>query len=149
MSRRTDLESEAFGLLFVLTQHLGRRADEALVPFGLTSRQWLLLAVLSRSVQAPTLSEAASAYGTSRQNVKQIALQLAARGYLRLEQDPADARATRVVLTDKVADFDAPQAVAAQRALLDDVFTALSEDELAALESAARATVGHLAGSAS
>jgi DNA-binding MarR family transcriptional regulator len=148
MSRRTDLESEAFGLLFVLTQHLGRRADEALVPFGLTSRQWLLLAVLSRSAHAPTLSEAAAAYGTSRQNVKQIALQLAARGYLRLEQDPADARAIRLVLTAKVADFDDPQAVAAQKALLDDVFAALSDDELAALERAARATVEHLAGGA-
>lgn len=148
MPSRSSLEDEAFGLLFVLTQHLGRRADEALVPFGLTSRQWLLLAVLSRSTQAPTLSEAAAAYGTSRQNVKQIALQLAARGYLRLEPDAADARATRVVLTEKVADFDSPWAVAAQRAFLDDVFAALSDDALAALESAARVTVEHLAGSA-
>ena len=146
---RTDLESEAFGLLFVLTQHLGRRADEALVPFGLTSRQWLLLAVLSRSPQPPTLSEAATAYGTSRQNVKQIALQLAARGYLTLEADPADARATRLVLSAAVAAFDEPEAVAAQRAFLADVFAALSDDELAALESAARTTVTHLAGSAS
>ncbi|OJV81253.1 MAG: hypothetical protein BGO37_17560 [Cellulomonas sp. 73-92] len=146
---RTDLESEAFGLLFVLTQHLGRRADDALVPFGLTSRQWLLLAVLSRSAQPPTLSEAATAYGTSRQNVKQIALQLAARGYLSLEPDPADARATRLVLSDAVAAFDEPTAVAAQRALLADVFAALSDDELAALESAARTTVTHLARSAS
>ncbi len=148
MPSRTSLEDEAFGLLFVLTQHLGRRADEALVPFGLTSRQWLLLAVLSRSTQAPTLSEAATVYGTSRQNVKQIALQLAARGYVRLEPDAADARATRVVLTDKVADFDAPWAVAAQRAFLDDVFAALSDDALAALESATRVTVEHLAASA-
>ena len=146
---RTDLESEAFGLLFVLTQHLGRRADEALVPFGLTSRQWLLLAVLSRSPQPPTLSEAATAYGTSRQNVKQIALQLAARGYLTLAADPADARATRLVLSAAVAAFDEPEAVAAQRAFLADVFAALSDDELAALESAARTTVTHLAGSAS
>ena len=142
---RSRLEDEAFGLLFVLTQHLGRRADDALVPFGLTSRQWLLLAVLSRSAQPPTLSEAAAVYGTSRQNVKQIGLQLAARGYVRLEADPADARATRLVLTEKVAEFDDPAAVAAQRALVGGVFAALSDDELGALESAARATVAHLA----
>ena len=140
---RSRLEDEAFGLLFVLTQHLGRRADDALVPFGLTSRQWLLLAVLSRSAQPPTLSEAAAVYGTSRQNVKQIGLQLAARGYVRLEADPADARATRLVLTEKVAEFDDPAAVAAQRALVGGVFAALSDDELGALESAARAPVAH------
>lgn len=143
---RPDLENEAFGLLFVLTQHLGRRADEALVPFGLTSRQWLLMAVLSRSERPPTLTEAASVYGTSRQNVKQIALQLAARGYLRLEHDATDARATRLVPTEKVAEFDEPSAVAAQRALIGGAFAALSDDELSGLESAARAMVAHLSG---
>ena len=148
MPNRIDQESEAFGQLFVLSQHLGRRADAALVPFGLTSRQWLLLAVLSRRPGAPaTLSEAAVGYGTSRQNVKQIALQLAAGGYLVLEPDADDARVTRLVLTPKVAAFDEPAAVAAQHAFLDDVFAALSDDELAALESAVRSTVAHLSGS--
>jgi DNA-binding MarR family transcriptional regulator len=104
------------------------------------------MAVLSRSERPPTLTEAATVYGTSRQNVKQIALQLAARGYLRLEEDATDARATRLVPTEKVAEFDEPSAVAAQRALIGGAFAALSDDELSGLESAARATVAHLSG---
>jgi DNA-binding MarR family transcriptional regulator len=133
MSRALD-ESELFGGLFVLAGQLTRRADEALARFGLTSRQWLLLAVLSRS-ESPTLTEAARAYGSSRQNVKQVALQLAARGYLRMLPDPADRRSTRLVLTDRVAVFDEPDVATAQSAFVADVFAPLADDELATLRS--------------
>ena len=135
MTRTLD-EPELFGELFVLVQHLTRRADESLAAFGLTSRQWLLLAVLSRFPgTSPTLTDAARVYGTSRQNVKQVALQLAARGYLRLEPDPADRRATRLVLTDKVAVFDEPDVAAAQSAVIVEVFSSLRDDEVATLRS--------------
>lgn len=129
---RTDLQAEVFGSLFVLMQNLTRRVDEGLEPFGLRSRQWLLLAVLARAFpgHAPTLSEAATVYGSSRQNVKQLALQLAARGYLTLEDDPDDARAVRLRLSDTVAALDEPAARAEQAALLDDVFAGLTPDEV-------------------
>lgn len=136
MPRALD-EPDLFGRLFVLSQHLTRRADDALAPFGLTSRQWLLLAVLSRGFPgiSPTLTEAARAYGTSRQNVKQVALQLEARGYLDLLPDPADGRATRLVLTDRVAVFDEPDVAAAQSAFIAGVFAPLTDDEVATLRS--------------
>jgi len=136
MTRELD-EPELFGRLFVLSAHLTRRADEALARFGLTSRQWLLLAVLSRGFPgvSPTLTEAARAYGSSRQNVKQVALQLATRGYLDLVPDPADRRATRLVLTERVALFDEPDVAAAQSAFITDVFAPLSDAEVATLRS--------------
>ena len=136
MNRERD-EPELFGRLFVLSQHLTRRADEALARFGLTSRQWLLLAVLSRAFPgtSPTLTEAARVYGTSRQNVKQVALQLAARGYLDLLPDPADRRATRLVLTEGVALFDEPGVAAAQSAFIAGIFAPLTDAEVATLRS--------------
>ena len=81
-TRRVD-EAEVFGRLFVLGQHLTRRADEALRPVGLTSKQWLLLAVLVKGFPGatPTLTEAAAVYGTSRQNVKQVMID-SLNGYL-------------------------------------------------------------------
>ena len=133
MPRDLD-EQELFGGLFVLSGQLTRRADEALAPFGLTSRQWLLLAVLSRA-ESPTLTEAARSYGSSRQNVKQVALQLVARGYLHLLPDPADRRATRLALTDRVAVFDEPDVAAAQSAFIADLFAPLTDDEVAILRS--------------
>jgi len=139
--RPTDAQLEgaravAFGRVFVLHQHLARLADAALEPFGLTSRQWLLLAVLARefSDRAPSLTDAAAAYGSSRQNVKQVALGLEARGYLRLLADPADARTTRLHVTPKVAEFDSPTGQARSAELLRSAFGDLERDEVMALE---------------
>jgi DNA-binding MarR family transcriptional regulator len=120
MADDLSTEVELFGTLFVFMQKLTRRVDEELEPFGLTSRQWLLLAVLDKAFpdRAPTISDAAAAYGTSRQNVKQIALQLERRGWLRLERDQDDARAVRLVLTDQILAFQDPAVQAAQQAFL-------------------------------
>jgi DNA-binding MarR family transcriptional regulator len=119
----------------VLLQNLSRRADEHLERFGLTTRQWLLLAVLDKRFgqAAPTLSEAATAYGSSRQNVKQIALQLVDRGYLRLEPDAVDRRVTRLWLTGKHRVFDEPAVAAEQAAFLADIFAALDSGDLSVL----------------
>lgn len=102
------MRAELFGTVFVLVQNLSRRVDVALRPLGLTSRQWLLLAVLRRNFpgRSPSLTEAAAAYGSSRQNVKRIAEQLARRGYLELVADPADRRPTRLRLTERGALLD-------------------------------------------
>jgi DNA-binding MarR family transcriptional regulator len=130
-----DPASDTFGSVFVVVQHLTRLTDDGLADWDLTTRQWLLLAVLARGFEGrpPSLSEAAAAYGSSRQNVKQIALGLEARGWLRLEADPVDARATRLVLTDKVARFDSPEGQARGRALLEAAFDGLTPDDVVAL----------------
>ena len=72
--------AEIFGSVFLIAQHLTKRADRELADLGLTTRQWLLLAVLKKTFPgvSPTLSEAAEAYGSSRQNIKQMALALEA-----------------------------------------------------------------------
>jgi DNA-binding MarR family transcriptional regulator len=105
------LRAEIFGSTFLLTQYLARRGDEALAPLGLTTKQWLLLAVVTRKFpgRSPTLSEAATWYGSSRQNVKQIARQLETRGYLRLATDPDDQRALRLHLAERARVFDSPR----------------------------------------
>ncbi len=130
-----DPRPELFGTLFVVVQHLSRRLDEALLPLGLTSRQWLLLAVLERWFDGrhPSLTEAAARYGTSRQNVKQVALGLERQGYLRLVLDPADRRTTRLVVTEKVRVFEEPVNVARGEALLDATFAGLAARDLVRL----------------
>ena len=119
----------------MIAGHLTRLTDEGLADWGLTTRQWLLLAVLTRGFpgRAPSLSEAAAAYGSSRQNVKQIALGLEARGFLRLAPDPADGRTARLVLTDRVGIFDEPEGQARGRALLEAAFDGLARDDVLAL----------------
>lgn len=140
-----DPRPETLGSLFVLSQLLGHHLDTALGPFGLTSRQWLLLAVLERRFggRPPTLTDAAAAYGTSRQNVKAIAEGLERRGWVRLEPDAADRRATRIAVTDAVGRFHEPDAEATGRALLASSFAGLTTPEVAALRDlVARMTLG-------
>ena len=119
----------------MIVGHLTRLTDRGSEDWGLTTRQWLLLAVLTRGFpgRTPSLSEAAAAYGSSRQNVKQIALGLEARGYLRLVPDPADGRTTRLVLTDKVGRFDEPEGQARGRDLLAAAFSGLGQADVLAL----------------
>jgi DNA-binding MarR family transcriptional regulator len=123
--------AEAFGTLFVLMAHLSRRADGELADLGLTTRQWLLLAVLTNRSPgySPSLSEAAAMYGSSRQNVKQVALGLEARGFVRLVADPADARTTRIEVTNRVREFDEPLLVDRTRRMLEEVFVGLTPAE--------------------
>jgi DNA-binding MarR family transcriptional regulator len=132
--QRLVLRSELFGSAFVLVQHLGRRMDALLAPLDLTTRQWLLLAVLSKAGRPLSLSEAAAAYGSSRQNVKAIALGLERRGYLRLAADPTDARALLLHPTPQVAQtFDTPEAQAQGADFLAGIFAGLSPTDLADL----------------
>jgi DNA-binding MarR family transcriptional regulator len=137
---RLLLQSELFGSTFVLVQHLGRRMDALLAPMDLTTRQWLLLAVLSKAGRPLSLSEAAVAYGSSRQNVKAIALGLERRGFLRLAPDPADARALLLHPTPLVAQtFETPEAQAQGIDFLAGIFAGLSPTELADLHRLLRA----------
>ncbi len=128
----TDPRPELYWALFVLVQHLSRRMDERLTIVGLTSRQWLLLAVLQRSFPgtSPTLTEAAARYGTSRQNVKQIALGLERQGWLRIEPDPLDGRASRLVLTDRIGVFATPELLTEGADFLQAVFAGMPETDL-------------------
>jgi DNA-binding MarR family transcriptional regulator len=125
-----------FGQVFLVAQQLTRHADRELEPLGLTTSQWLLLAVVTRHPGGPpSITEAAALYGTSRQNVKQVARQLEDRGYVRIETDPADARVLRLHPTAKVAaSFDDPAAVRAQVRFLAQLFQGIEDADVAALE---------------
>jgi DNA-binding MarR family transcriptional regulator len=143
----TATDVELFGSLVVFMQQLMLRMDELLEPFGLTSRQWALLAAIDKGFPegyAPTLSEATAVFGTSRQNVKQVALQLERRGWLRLELDPTDRRMLRLVLTDQRAVFDDPAVRATQGTFILSVLGGLTPREREAWLRSVRTCMSHL-----
>lgn len=135
-----------FGSVFVIVQHLTRTADRELADLGLTTRQWLLLAVLTKGFpdRSPSLSEAAEQYGSSRQNVKQIALGLEAGGFVRLVTDPTDARTTRIEVTERVRVFDQPPMIERTAAMLEVVFAGLTPQETGQLHDLAQRWLGSL-----
>ena len=64
-----------------------------------------------------------------RQNVKQIALGLEARGFVRLVPDPADGRTTRIEPTDHIREFDEPEMVERTKVMLNNIFGSLTPSE--------------------
>lgn len=95
-----------FGSLFVTANLLETLLDRAFAPYGITVKQWLLLiTITSLFAEPPTVKQVAGAMGTSHQNVKQVALNLEKRGFLRLVKDVKDARVTRLVTTEACRAF--------------------------------------------
>ena len=120
---------------FVVAQHLDVLGDEALAPLGLTTKQWLLLAIVQKAFDGrhPTLTEAATVYGSSRQNVKAMARGIEAAGYLRIVPDAEDRRALRLVPTDRTAVFASADWRAREAAFFDRMFGGLTPDEISQL----------------
>lgn len=92
-------EKFIFGSLFLLANRLqviGDRWDT-----DITMKQWFLIAMISQFGDTPPkLSEVAEFMGSSRQNVKQLALKLEERGLMNIEKDKADNRVIRLKLTE-------------------------------------------------
>jgi DNA-binding MarR family transcriptional regulator len=95
-----------FGSLFLLANKLQVIGDQYMGRDGMTTKQWFLTAMISQfGENPPTLSEVAELMGSSRQNVKQLALKLEEKEFLKIEQDEQDARALRLKLTKKSQEF--------------------------------------------
>jgi DNA-binding MarR family transcriptional regulator len=90
-----------FRLLEVSAMQLRARMDRLLAPQGLTTQQAALLQHIEGQDTPPTISRIAQAMAMSHQNLKQIALALERKGFLRIEVDAADRRARRLVLTER------------------------------------------------
>jgi len=118
-----------FRLILILAQTLRTRMDELLRADGLTTQQAALIGV-AEALSSPSLSEAAGALGTTRQNVKQVARALERKGFLRVELDEVDARARRLVVTERSRAYWRGRSADDQHAVAG-WFAALSDDEAA------------------
>lgn len=89
-----------FRLLSVLGTQLRRVSDARMRGEAMTTRQATLITI-AKELGRPSLSEVAAVMSTSHQNVKQIALGLVRRGFVRLVTDRQDTRVRRLVVTAK------------------------------------------------
>lgn len=102
-SSRFNKQALIFADFFLIANRMQVICDKYLESSGLTTKQWFLIAAVQQfKKESPTLSEVGRLIGSSRQNVKQLALKLAKNGFLKMEQD---FRAVRLTLTDKCRDF--------------------------------------------
>ena len=95
-----------FGSIFVVANKIDTLLERELSHYDLTTKQWLLSIVIDNLFdKSPTIKEVSKEMGSSHQNVKQVALKLEQKGFLALEKDKKDARATRLKLTNKSYEF--------------------------------------------
>lgn len=119
------------GSLFLLTNRLQTVMDRDFEKKGLTTKQWFMMAVISKLFTSPPkLSDVASSMGSSYQNVKQIALKLEKSGYVTLEKDPKDQRVIRITIAPHYENFWEEQ-VEEDVALLESLFDHFSAREVA------------------
>ncbi len=88
------------GSYFIIANKLQNYGDLYLRGMNLTTKQWLLLAVLEKDFEEkekyPGIGELANSLGTSHQNVKQITNKLEKKGLVKLFKDEEDKRILRV-----------------------------------------------------
>lgn len=124
-----DKKKYIFGSLFLLANKLQVLGDKYLGRDGITTKQWFLTVMISQfSDDPPTLSEVAELMGSSRQNVKQLALKLEEKGFLTIRKDEKDARAIRLKLTEKCQAFWEKRERQDDR-YIEDLFIGFSEEE--------------------
>lgn len=96
----------------------------------LTGRQCTLIASIGAFEEPPTLGQLAECEGSSHQNIKQMALKLQEKGYVKLLSDSADARKIRVTATKKGEEFCERHRQAEEK-FLELLFAKISDREIA------------------
>lgn len=126
---RLTPEVRAFRIALLLGQRLRYLMDDRLRADGLTTQQAALLTAV-RALGTPALTEAATALGTTHQNVAQLVAALERKGMLRTEPDPADRRRRRLVATESGARYWSARDTGDEAAVAE-WFAALTPEELA------------------
>ncbi|MCR3956935.1 MAG: hypothetical protein NUK57_11620 [Gudongella sp.] len=102
---RIAIEGELLARFFQLSNKLQTYLDQHLKKDLLTTKQMFLMIVIGSFESDPGFSEISDRFGTSRQNVKQLALKLEKNGYVEIYTDQNDSRFKRVKFTRKANDY--------------------------------------------
>lgn len=115
--------ADAFAMVFLLSQRFEYITNKVLEPDGLTTKQFLTIAVIERGFESPpSVSQVGDYLSTSHQNVKQIAEQLQRKGFIKIEKDPNDRRRLLLKVTKKNREYwdsKAPEHIVEVKRLFD------------------------------
>lgn len=88
-----------FRLLSAGAAALRARLDREMAATGITTQQAAMLQFIEAQPASPTIGAVATGLSMTHQNVKQIALALARKGFLTIDVDAKDRRARRLTTT--------------------------------------------------
>lgn len=106
MKENIDLQRLIFAHIYRVANMLQTFQDKMLTEYDLTAKQFYLMIVIgSFNEEPPTITEAAERFGSSYQNVKQMALKLQKSQYINIVKDDEDKRMKRLELSHKAEEF--------------------------------------------
>ncbi len=103
-SSSTQNQTKAvFSTLFIAGNKLQTLFDKHIPE--ITLKQFMLLSIVRQSREQLTFTQLGNLLGCSRQNIKKLADALLKKGFITIQQNPHDTRATCISLTEKGNDF--------------------------------------------
>ena len=125
--KRMDPRYLMYGSLSVLDNKIAALQSEEFK--DLTMKQHFLLVSIGTFDDNPTLSDVSDLIGCSYQNVKRMAEQLQAKGYLTICKDEEDKRKLRLVPAEKLMNLTQDKQEVTQQ-FMDRMYRDISEDDL-------------------
>lgn len=124
---KLDKKLIIFGSIFTISNRLQVLMDQTMDE--LTAKQWYVIAMLELFEEPPSLIQLANVCDSSYQNIKQIVLKLENKDFVKLEDNPDDRRAKRIVLTSKVNDWTNENRDASLN-FVKDMFSGFTQEEV-------------------
>ncbi len=99
---RQEMEQYTMVFLFIIQQRWNYYIGKKLANDKITTKQWLMMIIIENAFNHdPSMQEVADAMSTTHQNVKQLAVRLETRGFIKIERDPENKRILRLKTTDE------------------------------------------------
>lgn len=103
---RLEMEQYILVFLFLVQQRWSYIISKELKEDKITTKQWLMMIIIENAfTHAPSMQEVADALSTTHQNVKQLAIRLETREFLKIERDQHNRRILRLKTTDKSREY--------------------------------------------
>lgn len=125
--KKMDPRYLMYGSLSVLDNRIAALQSEEFK--DLTMKQHFLLVSIGTFDDNPTLSDVSQLIGCSYQNVRKMAEQLQAKGYLTIRKDEEDKRKLRLVPAEKLMNLTQDKQEVTQQ-FMDRMYRDISEDDL-------------------
>lgn len=99
LDKNISKKAYIYGAIYSLSNRLQTLGDK--IDMTISTKQWFVLAAITKfNGVNPNIGDIAKILGTSRQNVKKIAIILERKGYLELRKDSKDLRNIQLILTE-------------------------------------------------
>ena len=130
---RFEMEQYVLVFIFLIQQRWGYIINKELAEDKITTKQWLMMIVIENAFHHdPSMQEVADALSTTHQNVKQLAVRLESRGFMKIERDPSNRRILRLRTTNECRKYWEKRSPEDARSIIS-LFNELDDEEINSL----------------